>query len=255
MACEPEEIAKMIYAVRNAAWLYQQIHSKTWKQIIRKVDKYNIKDSAMYIPSNLLSQWVDFLSRVLMWREDAYEIDAGNSLTREKRDREKLISKLTKTVAFGLYMQRVQVISRFAQSKRLPQDLLDANTASIDELLEAWRWCQAYAAVLENPGVNGYCTSININQDSIATMSYLQLTQLSEAIDEFTVKQRLLREVYRRIPNYLDLLGGTPQYAYLYTTPLEDVSLPQLSSLLKELEAMAEAKIGYDDDGGMVALS
>ena len=255
MACEPAEIAQMIFVVRNSDWLYRQIQSKTWKQIIRKVDKYDLRDPGVYIPSNLLSQWVDFLSRILMWREDAYEVTAGNSLTREKRDRQKLISKLTKTVAFGLYMQRDQVVRRFAQANRLPQELLDPSTASIEELLEAWRWCQAYAVVFENPALGRYCESVGISQESIASLSYLQLTELMQAIGEFTSRQRLVRAIYQQFPNYLDLLGSTPQYTYLYTTPLENVSLPQLSSLFKELEAMAEAKIGYDDNGGMVALS
>ncbi len=255
MACEPAEIAQMIFTVRNTDWLYKQIHSKTWKQIIRKVDKYDLRDPGVYIPSNLLSQWVDFLSRILMWREDTYEVTAGNSLTREKRDRQKLISKLTKTVAFGLYMQRDQVVRRFAQANRLPQELLDPSTASIEELLEAWRWCQAYAVVFENPALGRYCESVGISQESIASLSYLQLTELMQAIGEFTSRQRLVRAIYQQFPNYLDLLGSTPQYTYLYTTSLEDVSLSQLSSLFKELEAMAEAKIGYDDNGGMVALS
>jgi len=255
MALEPEEIAQMIFAIRNTSWLYGQIKSKSWKQIVRKVDKFNLKEPGMYIPSNLLSQWVDFLSRVLMWREDAHEVATSNSLAHEKRDREKLIHKLTKTVAFGLYMQRVQVVKRFSQTGRSSGDLLNPDKVSVDELLDAWRWCQAYATVLENPKLNSYCNSMQITPDSIASLSYLQLTQLIEAIDDFANKQRLVREVHRRFPSYLDLLGGTSQYTHLYTTPLQQLSHIQLSSLLKELDAMAEAKISYDDDGGIIALS
>ena len=240
MACEPIEIAQMIYLVRNQDWLFEQIKNKSWRECVLQVDSYDITRVSTYISSHVLDNWIKFLIKVIMKRENAHEKEQSDLALRDRRYVEKLLRYLTRTTAFAIYLEREQTKVLFSIAGAKPQDLLDSETATVDGLLEARRWCGAYASVLERGNCQSYFTENSIEIESLARMSVFQLRKLSISIAESKEKTAIFEKIVRQYP------GIQPDTRF----DLKTITLREL----QEAEAMLEAKISYNNDGQIIAL-
>lgn|GEM_PF-2536566 len=238
LACEPLEIAQMIYLVRNQDYIFEQIKNKSWRSIVARIDNYDITRNVVYIQSHLLEEWIEFLVRVIIKPENTHEHEQSELAMRDKRYIEKLLRYLTKTQGFAVYLERSQTINLFALTGQDPRGLLDAETANIDGLLEAKRWCSAYASVLERGNCQSYFLKHGIDQASLGRMSVFQLKALGIWVAEDIEKTLLLKNLKLKYSSY----HGVSDFS-------DSFSLREL----KECQAMLEAKIGYDDKGQIIA--
>jgi hypothetical protein len=254
LACEPIEIARMIEQVRKTGFIVKTVESRRYRRCITRIDNFDLS-APVFIPDGLLRDWVSFLTNFLQWRENMHDETIGFKHEQQRQRCKKILNKLKGTRAFNIYLERDEVVENLLLWNKTPQDLLSLDTANLTDLLEADRWCSAYTRLLNNPALQTYCTANGFELALIDKFSFLQLAELADTLTAFEQKQQLIELINSRFPNWREMIQNHPNYLRAQSEPLVRLATGQLNELLRELESLSQANIGFDDTGQLIAKS
>ncbi|MBA3679270.1 hypothetical protein H0W80_03740 [Candidatus Saccharibacteria bacterium] len=252
LACEPLEIANMIYQVRHREMLFSQITSRHWRHTIKKIDQFDLAQP-IFIPNELLGEWVQFLQKVLQWRENQQQDNLLFKTEQRHQRSKKLLRELKKNQTFAVYLSRSQLIGSMANIRLELIDTMRADEVEYTDLLEAQRWCDAYSEVVSSSALHNYCQQHGLQENSLAKLTYLQLRDLAEGVSQFTAKQELIETINALFGDWRELIANHPSYLRAQNEPLTSLATAQLKELLRELESLSDSGIGFDAAGNLVA--
>jgi len=252
LACEPLEIAKMIYLARHSELLFSQITSRHWRHTITKIDQFDLTQP-IFIPDILLSEWVQFLQKVLQWRENQQQDNLLFKTEQRYQRSKKLLKELKKNQAFVIYLGRSKLIGSLANIRVELMNTISADEVEYTDLLEAQRWCDVYSEVVNSSVLHNYCQQHGVQESSLDKLTYLQLRDLAEGVSQFAAKQELVETINARFGDWRELIANHPSYLRAQNEPLTSLATAQLKELLRELESLSDSGIGFDAAGNLVA--
>ncbi len=234
-ALEPIQIARLIKRVREETWLYRQIRSKHYKWVLRRVDSIDFDD--FHVRTELLHGWLEFLTQVLLPRENGYFAYWGAQRAQMQTDKAQLVRELqASSNVLELYLYRAVNSDLLAKVSDEGDVALCLDELSVNELREAKRWCVMYVTLTQAEYFAQYMQDAGIKQQDIDNASYLELASHFESLSDYSERQTLVEVIITNHPQWREILLDDPDYK-LHAEKI-DLYMQSTDSLLRILEIL-----------------